>query len=112
MKNDKAHCSLFFSLTINFFHIKYKEPALKYIVSWFFPGLFHKIIAFSGSPSTPFLHNDRKSVCYGRAFAKKVLENQLKEHTSVNDEELLEMLKDVPSQIIGEHMTLFKDWDT
>ena len=41
-----------------------------------------------------------------------MLENQLKEHTSVNDEDLLEMLKDVPSQIIGEHMTLFKDWDT
>ena len=33
-------------------------------------GLFHKVIAFSGSATTPFLHNDRESAIYARTFAK------------------------------------------
>ena len=33
-------------------------------------GLFHKFITFSGCGSTPFLHNDRDSTIYARAFAK------------------------------------------
>ena len=49
-----------------------------HLVSPLTQGLFQKIIAFSGSPSTPFLHNDRTPDCYGRAFAKKVLEDQIK----------------------------------
>ena len=96
---------IWFLTTVFLFHTKIKPSLIS-------SGLFHKIIAFSGSPSTPFLHNDRAPVCYGRAFAKKLLEDQLKGYDSVTDEELLEMLKHVPTKIIGKNMTLFKDWDS
>ena len=86
--------------------------SLLHLISPLSQGLFQKIIAFSGSPSTPFLHNDRKPDCYGRAFARRVLGNKISGKNSISDEELLEMLKEVPANIIGENMTLFKDWDT
>ena len=105
-------CTCGMQITISNFYFKIKANPLDYNYPALSEGLFHKIIAFSGSPSTPFLHNDRKPVCYGRAFAKKVLEDQLKGYGSFTDQDLLEMLKDVPSKIIGEYMTLFKDWDT
>ena len=33
-------------------------------------GLFHKVIAMSGSGSTPFMHNDRTPAMYAEALAK------------------------------------------
>ena len=33
-------------------------------------GLFHKVIAMSGSGSTPFMHNDRTPAMYAEALAQ------------------------------------------
>ena len=75
-------------------------------------GLFHKIIACSGSPSTPFLHMDRQPEKYGRIFAKNILSKKiLQNQKSVSDEMMLKMLKDVPAKTLIEGTTLFKDWD-
>ncbi len=35
-------------------------------------GLFHRVIAMSGSGSTLFMHNDRRPAIYAEAFAKKL----------------------------------------
>ena len=51
---------------------------LLHLISPLSQGLFHKIIATSGSPSTPFGHLDRKPHCYGRAFARHLLRKKLK----------------------------------
>ena len=84
---------------------------LLHFVSPLSRGLFHKIIAASGSPSTPFLHLDRKPNCYGRAFAKHLLRKKIKQINNINDEKLLKMLKELPAKTIVESTTLFKDWD-
>ena len=66
---------------------------LLHLVSPLSQGLFHKIIALSGSPSCPFLHMDRKPECYGRAFANHILKKKLTASTAAvaNDEMLLKM---------------------
>ena len=84
---------------------------LLHLVSPLSRGLFHKIIASSGSPSTPFLHLDRKPNCYGRAFARHLLRKKSRQTNDVNDEKLLKMLKEVSAKTIVEGTTLFKDWD-
>jgi len=83
---------------------------LLHFVSPLSRGLFHKIIAASGSPSTPFLHLDRKPQCYGRAFANHLVRKKLKK-TEINDDKLLQMLKEMTAKTIVESTTLFKDWD-
>lgn len=75
-------------------------------------GLFHKIIASSGSPSTPFLHLDRKPEAYGRAFATQLLKKKLAGRNKVvSDEELLSSLKELPANSLVTATTLFKDWE-
>ena len=85
-----------------------------HLVSPLSQGLFHKIIALSGSPSSPFLHNDRKPTSYARAFAKHVLKKKLLNWNcmdTISDDRLLEMMKTIPAKVIGENSILFKDWD-
>lgn len=77
-------------------------------------GLFHKLIAMSGSPSTPFLHNDRKSIHYSKALANHLLKKKLaKKPPAASDdhEAILTMLKQLPAKTIVEATCLFKDWD-
>ena len=83
---------------------------LLHLVSPLSQGLFHKIIATSGSPSTPFGHLDRKPNCYGRAFARHLLRKKLK-NKKITDEKLLKMLKEMPSKTIIRNTTVFKDFD-
>ena len=69
-------------------------------------GLFHKVVALSGSATTPFLHNDRESSIYARTFAKSFGLN-------VNDtaQNLVhELQKKSEAEIVKKTM-LFKDWD-
>ena len=82
-----------------------------HLVSPLSQGLFHKIIAFSGTATTPFLHQDRKPQQYGRTFAQCLIHK--KNHVTKNftDEELLKKLKEVPVKTIVSHTPLFKDWD-
>ena len=85
-----------------------------HLVSPLSQGLFNKIIALSGSPSSPFLHNDRKPTSYARAFAKHVLKKKLLNWNcmdTISDDRLLEMMKTIPAKVIGENSILFKDWD-
>lgn len=82
-----------------------------HLVSPLSKGMFHKIIASSGSPSTPFLHLDRKPEAYGRAFATQLLKKKLVNRNKVTDEELLRCLKELPANILVTATTLFKDWE-
>ena len=83
-----------------------------HLVSPLSQGLFHKIIALSGSASSPFLHNDRNPNSYARAFAKHLLKKKLiNRMDTISDDELLEMLKTIPAKTIAENSALFKDWD-
>ena len=84
---------------------------LLHLVSPLSKGLFHKIIATSGSASTPFLHLDRQPEAYGRAFAKHILGKKICQNKSADDETMLKMLRDLSVRSIVEHTTLFKDWD-
>ena len=86
---------------------------LLHFVSPLSQGLFHKIISFSGTPSTPFLHFDRKPNCYARTFSKHLLRKKLtsKESNDISDEELLNRMRDVSAKTITENSCFFKDWD-
>ena len=81
-----------------------------HLVSPLSQGLFHKIIALSGSASSPFLHNDRKPNSYARAFAKHLLKKKLinRMDDTISDDELLEMMKTIPAKTIAENSVLFK----
>ena len=81
-----------------------------HLVSPLSQGLFHKIIAISGSASSPFLHNDRKPNSYARAFAKHLLKKKLinRMDDTISDDELLEMMKTIPAKTIAENSVLFK----
>ena len=86
---------------------------LLHFVSPLSQGLFHKIISFSGTPSTPFLHIDRKPNCYARTFSKHLLRKKLtsKESNDISDEDLLNRMRDVSAKTITENSCFFKDWD-
>ena len=81
-----------------------------HLVSPLSQGLFTKIIALSGSPSTPFLHLDRKPECYSRAIGTHLIRKKTK-RVSISDQELLKMLKNLPAKSIIEATCFFKDWD-
>ena len=69
-------------------------------------GLFHKVIAFSGSATTPFLHNDRTSSIYARTFAKSF-------GIDINEsaEKIVHELQKVSDTDIAKKTLLFKNWD-
>ena len=81
-----------------------------HLVSPLSQGLFHKIMAFSGTASTPFLHQDRKPQHYGRAFAQHLVRKK-NQGKNLTDDELLKKLKELPVKTIVSHTALFKDWD-
>ena len=70
-------------------------------------GLFHKVITFSGSATTPFLHNDRDSTVYARTFAKSF---GIDENEPV--EKILHELKKLSDTKIVKKTLLFKNWDS
>ena len=74
-----------------------------HLVSPLSQGLFHKIIALSGSATSSFLHNDRKPNSYARAFAKHLFKKKLinRNIDTISDEELLQMMKNIPAKTIG-----------
>ena len=80
-----------------------------HLVSPLSQGLFHKVIALSGTGSTPFMHNDRKPQHYARAAAKKLVAQNGEDYT---DEELLAKLRLVPAKKIASLSSMFKDWDS
>ena len=90
-----------------------------HLVSPLSKGLFHKIVAMSGSPSTPFLHNDRKSKHYAEAMAKHLLRKKFSKSRSKeggimdnnNKEDIIKALRDLPGKTVIEASILFKDWD-
>ena len=69
-------------------------------------GLFHKVVALSGSASTPFLHNDRKPALYARRFAKEFGLN-----SDAPAKTLVEQLQIFSEKEIVKKTTVFKDWD-
>ena len=80
-----------------------------HLVSPLSQGLFHKVIALSGTGSTPFMHSDRKPQHYARAAAKKLVAKNGEDYT---DEELLAKLRLVPAKKIAILSSMFKDWDS
>ena len=70
-------------------------------------GLFHKVIALSGTGSTPFLHQDRKPQHYGRALAHHLITNS----QNYTDEDLIIKLRQLPAKNLAANVALFKDWD-
>ena len=70
-------------------------------------GLFHKVITFSGSGSTPFLHNDRDSTIYARTFAKSFGVD-----IEESAENILKELKKVSVTKIVKKTLLFQNWDS
>ncbi|TRY70685.1 hypothetical protein TCAL_10027 [Tigriopus californicus] len=77
-----------------------------HLVSPLSRGLFHKVIALSGSGSTPFLHNDRKPSIYAKAMVKA-----LGIDPKLPNSDILLALQALPVKAIMEKSTLFKDWD-
>ena len=69
-------------------------------------GLFHKVIALSGSASTPFLHNDREPRIYARGLAKSLGLNE-----NDSPEKLVEQLQTFSGKELMKKTMLFKDWD-
>ena len=69
-------------------------------------GLFHKVIALSGSATTPFLHNDRKPSVYARSFAQSLGLNY--EDSATN---LVKELQTLRAKDLVKKCMVFKDWD-
>ena len=70
-------------------------------------GLFHKVIALSGSASTPFMHNDRQPSLYARTFAKSF---GMKFDDS--PQSLVEQLQSISAKDLVIKSLMFKDWDS
>ena len=69
-------------------------------------GLFHRVVALSGTPSNPLLHLSRKPAVYARTFAKRLGCDE-----SLDDVGVLNFLQSVPAKRILKHGLAFKDWD-
>lgn len=69
-------------------------------------GLFHKVIAMSGSGSTPFMHNDRSPALYAEALAQ-----HLGAKPDSTRDEKLKHLRSMPARDIARSSLLFKNWD-
>ncbi|XP_023324457.1 esterase SG1-like [Eurytemora carolleeae] len=80
--------------------------ALLHLVSPVSQGLFHRVIALSGTPTTTFLHKDRRPRLYALAVAEKLGCEDLEDFDKV-----LLFLQSVPAKSILKLSTLFQDWD-
>jgi len=69
-------------------------------------GLFHRVVALSGTPSNPLLHLSRKPAAYARSFAKR-----LGCEEGLDDVEILKFLQSVTAKRILKNQLIFKDWD-
>ena len=69
-------------------------------------GLFHKVIALSGSATTPFMHNDRQPSMYARKLAQSFGSN-----IEDSQQNLIEKLQAIPAEKLCTQTLLFKDWD-
>lgn len=76
-----------------------------HLVSPLSKGLFHRMIALSGSGSSPFVQNDRRPSIYGRTFASKFGIG-----FEESDEEALRKLRKLSAKSIVGQTTLFKDF--
>ena len=79
--------------------------ALLHTVSPFSSGLFHRVIALSGTPSTVFLRPNRRPVQYALALAER-LGCQDKD-----PDRILDYLQTLSVDRIMKHCTMFMDWD-
>ena len=79
--------------------------AMLHTVSPFSQGLFHKVVAMSGTPSTVFLKPNRTPKQYAVAFAKKL------GCTNEDPESILRYLQQQNINMIMKHCTMFLDWD-
>ena len=68
--------------------------------------LFHRVVALSGTPSNPLLHQSRKPAVYARAFAKR-----LGCQEGADDETVLKFLQSLTAKQILKNGLIFKDWD-
>ena len=68
--------------------------------------LFHRVVALSGTPSNPLLHQSRKPAAYARAFAKR-----LGCQEGADDETVLKFLQSLTAKQILKNGLIFKDWD-
>ena len=79
--------------------------ALLHTVSPYSSGLFHKVVALSGTPSTVFIKPNRAPKLYAMALAKK-LGCEPEDPDSV-----LKFLQQQPLSRIMKHCMMFMDWD-
>merc|ERR1719320_296327 len=80
--------------------------AMCHLVSPISQGLFHKIIALSGTPSNLLLHNDRTPKTYANALAKK-----LGYEGEMVPKQVLEFLQKLKAKDILKQAIMFLDWD-
>ena len=80
--------------------------AMLHMVSPFSKGLFHRVIALSGTPSNLLLHNDRKPAVYARSFA-----SQFGCPEDASSEEVLMCLQSQDAEDIVKKTSLMLDWD-
>ena len=80
--------------------------AMCHLISPISQGLFHKIIALSGTPSNLLLHNDRAPKTYANALAKK-----LGYEGNMIPEQVLEFLQKQKGKDILKEAVMFLDWD-
>ena len=80
--------------------------AMLHMVSPFSKGLFHRVIALSGTPSNLLLHNDRKPAVYARTLA-----SQFGCPEDASSEEVLLCLQSQDAEDIVKKTSLMLDWD-
>merc|ERR1711892_271605 len=80
--------------------------AMCHLVSPISKGLFHKIIALSGTSTSVLLHNDRRPRTYGNALATK-----LGYEGEMRPEQVLEFLQRQKAKDILKQSIMFLDWD-
>jgi len=68
-------------------------------------GLFHRVIALSGTPSNLLLQQSRQQGVYGRTFAER-----LGCEKGVSDGQVVEFLQKLSSREILKNSMMFKDW--
>ena len=69
-------------------------------------GLFHRVVALSGTPRNLLLRQSRQPRVYARALAE-----QLGCAQGASDKEMVEFLQGVEASKIIRHAGMFKDWD-
>ena len=80
--------------------------ALLHLVAPPSAGLFHRVIALSGTPTNPLLHLSRQPAVYARALA-----HRLGCAKDAQDESVVEFLQRVKLSEVMSQALMFKDWD-